>query len=187
MHYKYDAIVCLGGNVEPSGRPGKHGRLRVERALKLYKDGVSPLIVFSGKSSRFRKSSQQQITEAQAMANYAISLGLPPKAVLLEDMSASTVYNAYNLKHNFLNQYNLRTLLVVTSPFHLSRTKLIFNKIMGDAAVCEYHTSQATSSPIRHLVKELLLIAYTRIALLGVKRGDDESVVQRLRLFLKSE
>jgi uncharacterized SAM-binding protein YcdF (DUF218 family) len=177
---KYNAIVCLGGNVEMSGEPGLHARLRTDKAISLYKKNVAPVIIFCGKHSTFRKANSRSKTEAQAMADYAFVQGVPRSAMILEEESKRTVENAKYLFENIIEPKNWKNILIITSRFHIFRTQLIFRKIIGDKASLDFIFPENAHAKVTHLIKELCLIFITRLALLGVQDGDKDKVVQRL-------
>ena len=89
-----DAIVALGRGVRADGSLGLIARGRVDRALELFNRGVAPRIIFSGRSSLMSEG-LPIVTEASAMAAYAMSRGLPPSASLVEEESRDTIGNAY--------------------------------------------------------------------------------------------
>jgi uncharacterized SAM-binding protein YcdF (DUF218 family) len=64
------------------------------------------------------------------MQEHALYLGVPKKAILLEDKSTSTEENALFTKQ-ILKRYGYTSLILVTSPYHSKRAFKIFNKIMG--------------------------------------------------------
>jgi uncharacterized SAM-binding protein YcdF (DUF218 family) len=62
------------------------------------------------------------------MRDQAISMGVPPQAVLIEQESLHTRENAeYVLR--LLKQHQMRQVILVTSPFHQQRTYLTFAKV----------------------------------------------------------
>lgn len=180
MRNRYDVALVLGGNINPDGQPGRHARMRTERAAELYKSGVVNCIVFCGKYSVFRNDETSELTEAEAMASYAKKLGVPSKYILKEEESRTTVQNGYFFKKNILNQKKFKSVFVVTTKFHSRRVGMIFHKLLDSSVRCDIDGCVNPYSPPRHRVKELLLTIFTRIGLIGVKRGDEEAVLRRL-------
>jgi hypothetical protein len=70
-------------------------------------------------------------TEAAAMAEYAVSLGLPRRALILEEESRDTIGNAYFVLRRFLEPNDWMSIRVVTSDFHIQRTAWVFQKVLG--------------------------------------------------------
>ena len=180
MRNHYDAALLLGGNIDPKGEPGRHARMRTERAAGLYKSGVVNCIVFCGKYSVFRNNQTSKLTEAEAMASYAKKLGVSPRHILKEEESRTTVQNGYFFKKNILNQKNFKSVLVVTTKFHSRRVGMIFHRLLDSSITCDIDGCVNPHSPPRHRVKELLLTIFTKVALIGVERGDEETVLKRL-------
>jgi hypothetical protein len=92
--------------------------------------GVAPRIIFSGHSALMAEG-EPVITEAEAMATYARSRGLPAKAVLLEELSRDTVGNAYFVRKHWLDPNGWKSIRVVTTDYHIPRAAWIFRKILG--------------------------------------------------------
>jgi len=62
------------------------------------------------------------------MRNKAVSMGVPPENILIEDESLHTRENAeYVLE--ILKKHNFSHIILVTSPFHQLRTYLTFAKV----------------------------------------------------------
>ena len=77
-------------------------------------------------------------TEACAMKEYAETLGVDNKQIFLEEDSKDTLGNAYFTKINILEPKQWKDVIVVTSDFHLERTKYIFDFILGPDYKVEY-------------------------------------------------
>src|SRR3954465_6965887 len=71
-----DAIVVLG-SAQYNGVPSSIFEARLEHALKLYDDGVAPVVVTVG-----GKKSGDQFTEAEAGRDYLATAGIPTDALL---------------------------------------------------------------------------------------------------------
>ncbi len=119
-----DAIVCLSsGSVQ--GLPSAAGWRRIVMAVRLYRDGFAPLVIFSGGTGSADRS------EAEMYAESARTLGLPAGAVGLETRSESTAEHPRRVAE--LDEILSRggrdaSLLVVTSPYHGRRTQAVFRK-----------------------------------------------------------
>jgi uncharacterized SAM-binding protein YcdF (DUF218 family) len=119
-----DAIVCLSaGSVQ--GLPSSTGWRRIATAVRLYKEGFAPLVVFSGGTGSGGRP------EAQIYAESAAVLGLPEDAVRLEAFSENTAEHPVRVAE--LPDIRARggpgaSLLIVTSPYHGRRVKAVFRK-----------------------------------------------------------
>lgn len=81
-----------------------------------------PKILLSGSSYLVEE------TGIDLMKIYALSLGVSEGDIWSDRDSGSTVENAIIAK-KIVNRNNCRSVLVVTSPTHSHRTKVVFNKI----------------------------------------------------------
>ncbi|MEK9777343.1 MAG: YdcF family protein, partial [Quisquiliibacterium sp.] len=86
-----DAIVVLGGGITPPARKNAYPDMgkaadRIWHAARLYKAGKAPLLVLSGGSD----PQVSVMTEAQAMRELLLDLGVPSQAMLLETQSRNT-------------------------------------------------------------------------------------------------
>ena len=71
------------------------------------------------------------IFESIAAANYLVRRGLNPQQILSETSSYDTIGNAYFSRVIHVEPRRLRNLLIITSEFHLPRTKSIFQWVYG--------------------------------------------------------
>lgn len=125
-----DALVVLGRGVDADGALPLLAKQRVERAAELFAWGVAPRMIFSGRCSLMTEAHPPR-TEASAMADYALSLGIPKRAVILEEESRDTIGNAYFVLRRFLEPNDWMSIRVVTSDFHIQRTAWVFQKVLG--------------------------------------------------------
>jgi uncharacterized SAM-binding protein YcdF (DUF218 family)/glycosyltransferase involved in cell wall biosynthesis len=115
-----DAIVVLGGGVGESGNSTQGYDERVRKAVDLYRAGLAGTIIFSsGYISSYR--------EPELMKTLALSLGVPEKAIILETRAASTRENGVNVSA-ILKEKGWRSILLVTSPYHMRRATAVFDK-----------------------------------------------------------
>lgn len=118
---KADAIVVLAGGVGESGRPGQGYEERVKYAAELYKKGYARHLVFS---SGFRYA----IKEAEVMKALAVSLGVAPDSIILEEAAANT-YENIKFSAAIMAANNWKTAILVSSPYHMRRALLVCNRV----------------------------------------------------------
>jgi uncharacterized SAM-binding protein YcdF (DUF218 family) len=116
-----DAIVVLGGAIGTPDRRRPFPTLtdssdRLWHAARLFRVGKAPLMVLSGGSD----PAVALTSEARAMQVFLTELGLPSEAMLLEERSRTTLQNA-EFTAALLRERGLRTVLLVTSAFHMRR------------------------------------------------------------------
>lgn len=126
-----DVIVVLGGGIKVDGSLPNVVKYRVRKGVELYKKNIAPRIVMSGRYS-FLSKTRFSTTEAEAMKDYAIFLGVKACDVFVERESQDTISNAYLTKVKFIHPNKWNDFVVVTSDFHVKRTKYIFKKVFGD-------------------------------------------------------
>lgn len=115
-----EVIVVLGARVQEDGQASPTLRARVEHAVALYRRGLAPRLLFSGGVGDFGAS------EASVARDLAVTLGVPERACLLEELSHSTAENGY-FSTAVLTAHGLRSVVVVTDPYHLPRAREIFH------------------------------------------------------------
>jgi vancomycin permeability regulator SanA len=116
-----DAIVVYGCKAYADGTPSQALADRVHTACELYHQGLAPVIVMSGGPVR-----NADMHETQAMADYAVSLGVPRDAIVLDPGGLDTQSTAENLQ-GVLSQVlttDSPRLLAVSHDYHLPRVKL---------------------------------------------------------------
>jgi uncharacterized SAM-binding protein YcdF (DUF218 family) len=122
-----DAIVVFAGGVGESGQAGGGYQERVLQAVDLYRGGYAPHLVFSsGFVFAFR--------EAEVMKNLAVDNGVPAGAIELEQRAANTHDNVV-YTHDILQRHGWRTILLVSSPYHMRRAMLTWHGSAPDITV----------------------------------------------------
>lgn len=119
-----EVIVILGYKLHPDGMPTRILRDRVEKAVETYinliKNNHHPLLVVSGKGK-----SESMHTEAQAMKELAIWMGVRSGDILVDHKSVNTLQNAL-FTALLLRDKQINEVLIVTSDYHMLRAQYIF-------------------------------------------------------------
>ena len=118
------AIVLLGGAIRGDTHMGTLGDLnqqadRLVHAVALYKAGKAPRLLVTGGGGVNSRS------EAEIMRDLLEVMGVPRRAILLEDKSRNTYQNALNTAV-LLNNLGVKKILLVTSAFHMGRSVPLF-------------------------------------------------------------
>ena len=116
-----DAAVVPGNQVFPTGVPSPRLAARLEKALKLYNDGICPVIIVSGGIGK------EGIDEAKAMASWLFQRGVPRSAVVIDSSGVNTAATA-RFASRWLGENNGSSIIVVSQFFHLPRTMLAIKK-----------------------------------------------------------
>lgn len=119
-----DAIVAISGGDTAA---------RTEEAIKLYKNGWAPKLIFSGAAQ-----DKSGPSNAAAMKQIAIEKGVPEASILLEESSINTEENARNTQ-NLVKSNNLHRIVLVTSAYHQRRASLEFRKRAGNEIIVINH------------------------------------------------
>jgi uncharacterized SAM-binding protein YcdF (DUF218 family) len=118
---KAEVIVVFGAGVFPDGTLSDALADRVRTACDLYHKGYSKKLLFSGGPG------PGEIHEVKAMLRYAVSLGVPENAVMLDRNGLNTFATVRNTQR-MLGQINARTVLAVSHFYHLPRIKMPYHR-----------------------------------------------------------
>ncbi|OGC11072.1 hypothetical protein A3K48_00880 [candidate division WOR-1 bacterium RIFOXYA12_FULL_52_29] len=110
---KADLIIVLAGD---------HNGERVKQAVQLYGRGLAPKLLMSGGPVAWK------LTYAANMKYEAIALGVPAKAIVLQDRSLSTIEDA-RFSLPIVKEQKAYSVIVVTSPQHSRRAARVFRKV----------------------------------------------------------
>ena len=113
------AAIVFGAGLSRSGRPTPILRDRVETAARLYLSGKVEKLVMSGGARSYGQS------EPESMRAYAVSLGVPADAIVLDHGGQRTYDTCYRAKAVF----GLDSALLVTQGFHLPRALFVCNAL----------------------------------------------------------
>jgi uncharacterized SAM-binding protein YcdF (DUF218 family) len=128
-----DAIVVLG-SAQYNGVPSSIFEARLEHALKLYEEGVAPVIVTVG-----GKAAGDQFTEAEAGAQYLAENGdVPADALVAVEEGVDTLESMRAVGRVF-DERGWESAVLVTDPWHAMRAE----RMAEDAGI------EAASSPTR--------------------------------------
>ena len=116
-----DAIIVFAGGVGESGKAGQGYEERVQYAVQLYRGGYAKKMIFSS-------GYMYALKEPLVMKALAIALGTPEEAIALEDEAKNTYENVKFTKR-ILDKEKWDEILLVSSPYHMRRVSLVFNKI----------------------------------------------------------
>jgi len=115
--------LVLGAGYWPDGTPSDVMKDRIEAAVDLYRAGRIRKVLFSG-DNRF-----VNYNEPGTMRQYAMTLGLPEEAIVLDYAGRRTYDSCYRARDIF----GLQELVVVTQRYHLPRALYICQSLGLDA------------------------------------------------------
>ncbi|MCO5166714.1 MAG: YdcF family protein [Planctomycetes bacterium] len=139
-----DVAVVLGARVRPDGTPSVQLHDRLTRGLDAWRRGEAGLVMVSGGLG------VEGHEEADVMAAWLIARGVPPDRVVVDRDGWTTWHTAVNTRA-LLEARGLQSALVVTSYYHVPRSKLAFER----AGVPRVATARAVYRPARRDVYSL--------------------------------
>ncbi len=114
-----DAIVVFGARVYADGRLSDALADRVRTGCRLYELGLAEKVVFSGGPG------DGEVHETQAMRNFAVEMGVPEDAIMLDPNGVNTRETVSNTCELFEGM-RIRRVLAVSHFFHLPRIKMSY-------------------------------------------------------------
>ena len=113
---KADAIVTVSGG---------DNNARINKTVELYKEGWAPVIIYSGAAA------EGEVSNAEAMRNISVKMGVPKSAIILEEKSVDTSENA-KFTSAIIKEKGFESIILVTSPYHQRRTMELFKDELGE-------------------------------------------------------
>ncbi|OON41457.1 hypothetical protein BTJ39_05735 [Izhakiella australiensis] len=113
------AIVTMGYALNADGSMHSVLVARLEKTLQLAQKFPQAILIVTGGAPKNNR------TEAQAMTQWLIKHGVNNRRIFADHYSTSTVQNALFARY-ILSQQKIKRALIVTSPGHLRRSKLLF-------------------------------------------------------------
>lgn len=188
IEMKYDAIIVLGSGVPEKGQPNNIAIRRLDTALKkesqatylitssLWTVHIPPLISKNG----------FPYIEADIMAEYLLNKGIVLSRIRTENYSKDTIGNAYFTRIMFTDSMKLSKLLVITSEFHMPRSREIFTWIYSlKPLVISYTLDFCTASDTG--LDNKMITSRVRKEQKGIKRlRETKSKIKNLSTFHSS-
>jgi uncharacterized SAM-binding protein YcdF (DUF218 family) len=136
---RFDAIVVLGGGINekgslrPTTEPSSDSRNQTTCGADLYQRGYAPTLVLTGGDGRIFGTGPQ---EAFEMKQWAVRLGVPESATMIDTEARNTYENATGTKRLL----GPASILLVSAASHLPRAVPVFTKqgFRVTPAPCDY-------------------------------------------------
>lgn len=126
---EYDCALVCGCPANLNGSPSAVMRTRVERAVRLWREGRVKKLFFTG--GRVKNPH----IESEIMKDYAVSLGVPKELIVTETESVSTYHNMKKSK-KVMEAQGLHNCAVVTNGWHLRKANHYAKKFGLDYVMC---------------------------------------------------
>jgi uncharacterized SAM-binding protein YcdF (DUF218 family) len=150
------AILVMGA-AQYNGVPSPDLAARLNEALKLYNQGLSPLVVVTGS-----KEKGDRYSEAQAGEMYLSAKGVPADRIL--EAGGSDSYANIDDALPLLESHHVKTVLISTDPFHEDRCLAIASGLGLDPFPTPTQTSPITGwSTVPYFFKEAIGVGLGRV------------------------
>ena len=123
----YDAIIVLGAQVTPDGSPSVQLGWRLDAAYEAWQQKPVPIVVCGAQGG------DEPMPEAVAMEAYLLRKGVPQNDLLKDPDSFNTNQNLQNAATLLSSLPDIKTVLIVTSDYHVPRSLAIAQDLGFDA------------------------------------------------------
>lgn len=117
-----DVAIILGNTVFADGSLSPWLQGRVDEALRLYQNKQVKKLFVSGGIGKTR------YPEGDGMRNYLVAKGVPEEDIIVDNEGDNSYLTARNFK-DLNNAGTYQTAVIVTSYYHVTRTKYIMKKL----------------------------------------------------------
>ncbi|GHT79546.1 hypothetical protein FACS1894104_4400 [Actinomycetota bacterium] len=145
---KVDAAVVLGAQVLPDGTPSLVLQDRIDRAIKMYNDGQTSVLVMSGGID------VDDVSEAKAMRDYAVEQGVPIYDIVIDEYGSNTQNSAHNTVDT-LQAAGLKRVAAVSNFYHLARIKMLYLSEGMDVVTVPADDIKAGYYPFYNVAREI--------------------------------
>lgn len=174
-----EIVVVLGGGA-PGGVPAPATLRRAEKAAEVARERPHAAVILSGERAGW-KPGRSGASEAELMADVLAAAGIARERIFLEDESRDTVGNAVLVAVRYLRDLAPRPVTVLTSPFHLERSLMIFRAVLGPDWPVSGLASVPSEGDDERVRAEAVFFADNAELLSGVRPGDVAAFAAKLR------
>lgn len=132
--YKKFICVCGGGINNDDGYPHDFVTKRLDSAIKIFNsenENEKPIILVLGGGTYHKfpyiNKDKFVVHESTSCAKYLYEKGIPSHNIYREWSSYDTIANGFFAFTNYINYLDIDDIVVISSDFHISRVKVIFN------------------------------------------------------------
>lgn len=187
----HSAAIVLGGGLRVVEKddvkiylPEPQVEVRLSKAYELYITREVDYIVTTGKFSK-RIGIDPYISgpqsEAQVGKKYLIDrFDVSEKDILCEEESYDTIGNAWFAKIKCLIPHRIFTVAVITSEYHMERSRLIFDWVLGPKYKIQYISVPSNLSErdraVRGELEQVFIDFMQKYLFNSIKPGDDQNI-----------
>ena len=152
---KSDCVIVLGAAAYYN-KPSPVFKARIDHAISLYRQRITPKIIFTGGFGTGAPYSESDVARL-----YALRQGVKASDIFMESESRSTVNNLVEA-NKIMTTHNLTTAIIVSDPLHLKRASMIAKKLTISAVTSPTPTSryQSFQSQFKFFIREVYFYHY---------------------------
>ena len=117
-----DVIITLGAAVLKNGTPSPTLERRVNKSVRLYKEGKANFLLMSGGLGKHPPA------EAIVMKELAVSQGIPSDRIFIESNSINTLQSSLSCA-SIMKNNGWSSAIIVTDSYHLFRSVSLFKAV----------------------------------------------------------
>jgi len=159
-----DLIIVLAGGLNEEGNLHEWVIRRLDRAIELHKLHDCPILCSGGGTYHkppFINEKGFVVHESTECVNYMCQQGINKNNIYREWSSYDTIANAFFSLTTHVLFYDYKTIGIITSEFHISRSQEIFNWIFGFKN-CEQQKYQLIFFPVTDLGLDENMLSHRR-------------------------
>jgi len=127
--FEIEGIFVLAGGIDNFGNCHPWVKRRLDLSYQIHKNTNKPIFCLGGGSYHIPpilNKNNYIIHESTSCSEYLIDLGVSPNNIYKEWSSYDTIANGFFSFVNFIIPLKLKSIVLITSEFHLPRSKAIF-------------------------------------------------------------
>ena len=172
-----DALIILARTMDSDGTLHLESKLRIHKAIEIFKNRYINYIVTAGWA--YRQDSSLCI--ADAYKEYIVSkFNIEKNTILTESNSRDTVGDAFFTKINFSEPMAWNKITVVTSNYHVERAREIFEFIYGDSFILEVYGAEVVHDETT-IANEVSSLNSFRRTFQGIEKANNSQILDCLR------
>ncbi len=133
MKNKSNAIIVLSGGINSDGSFPEYVQNRLTKALEIKSD--NDYLITASRTTVYkappRDSDGFPIDDAVQYAQFFLDNGVPREDLRIENCSFETLGSAYFLRNLHIDPLEIANLTIITSSFHMPRTKAMFDFVFS--------------------------------------------------------
>ena len=118
-----DAVVVLSGGGD---------LMRLDEAVKIYKAKYAPLLILTETGEIVPSLN---VDYSAVMRENAMNQGVAPGDITITEKTVSSTYEEARVTYKLLRKNGMKSVIVVTDPFHSRRAQIIFDDVFKSSGI----------------------------------------------------